>query len=209
MEPRGVNDIAGAKQALRRRFRDARAALAREARERIAAGLRDALAALPEIARCRSIHAFWPDADRGEIDLGPLLQAWHDAGVEIVLPRVASRHPPTLTHHVWDGGALARASFGLPEPAPTLPDADLTRIDAVLVPALAVDAAGTRLGYGGGFYDAFLADLSASPSPPLVVCAVPHVCLSRTPLPREPHDVSVHIVVTERGMHRVDGPSVS
>lgn len=208
MTPREVHDIAEAKQALRRRFRAARAALPAPELARIAAGLRDRVRGLPDLAHVGAVHAYWPALDRHEPDLRPLLHVWHRDGVQVVLPRVATRTPPTLTHHVWDGHEPPLSGFGLHEPAPSLPHADLRVLDAVLVPALAVDARGVRLGYGGGFYDAFLATLAALPSPPVVLCAVPIACVSPDPLPHEPHDRPVDLVVTEGGVLRVGGPSV-
>lgn len=208
MQQREVNDIAEAKQALRRRFRAARQAATPDEQARRSEALCAALLGLPELAEVRAVHAYWPALDRGEPDLRPLLRAWHRGGVEVLLPRVAVRTPPTLTHHVWDGRTPDASDFGLAEPASTLPLADLHRLDAVVVPALAVDGRGVRLGYGGGFYDAFLAALTARPVPPVLVCpVVADAFLPSSALPRDAHDVRVDLVVTEDGVYRVADPT--
>ena len=160
----------------------------------------------------RAVHAYWPAPERGEPDLAPALAALHAAGVAIALPRVAARRPPTLAHHVWDGCPLAPGAFGLLEPTADAPAADLAALDLVVVPALAVDRRGVRLGYGGGYYDAFLAALLGFPTDdaahpahrpahrPVLACVLPGNAVSPVALPSEPHDIAVDVVVTESGV---------
>ncbi|NJK72370.1 MAG: 5-formyltetrahydrofolate cyclo-ligase, partial [Synechococcaceae cyanobacterium SM2_3_60] len=69
--------------------------------------------------------------------------------------------------------------------------------DLVLVPAIAIDHHGTRLGFGGGYYDRYLATL---PESVLRIGIVPMACLSAQPLPRDPWDVPLHGYVTEAGL---------
>lgn len=78
--------------------------------------------------------------------------------------------------------------------------------DVVVAPALAVDASGTRLGQGGGSYDRVLPRLA--PGTPVVVLLHPGevVPADTAPLPREPHDVPVALVVTADGAHEVGPP---
>ncbi len=95
--------------------------------------------------------------------------------------------------HCWEYNR-----FGIPEPAAHLPQVTVTQIDLVLVPALACDRWGARLGYGGGFYDRFLSVYQGA-----TMAAVPSVCWSPTPLPRDPWDRDVNTVVTEEGVQVV------
>ncbi len=93
-----------------------------------------------------------------------------------------------------------RGAFGIREAPPEscVPcDASARKPWIVIVPALACDDSHVRLGYGGGFYDRFLARHGAHV---LSVCCVP-TCLRPTELPRGPFDVPVDVVVDERGVH--------
>ena len=86
---------------------------------------------------------------------------------------------------------------GVREPRADLPAIDPDRLDLVLVPGLAFDAAGGRLGRGGGFYDRFLP--GASRAVRIGVCWSGQIVDA---VPAEPHDVRVHMLVTEDGVVR-------
>ena len=105
-----------------------------------------------------------------------------------------------------DLGRLVPARFGIPEPdegCPTLADADLVSA-LILVPALALDVDGYRLGYGGGYYDRFLQGLSEAGIPVTTVGLAYGVCVTDT-LPREPHDIPVHFIIDERRIISIHG----
>jgi 5-formyltetrahydrofolate cyclo-ligase len=97
-------------------------------------------------------------------------------------------------------GRLVRASFGLREPpGPRLGPAAIASASLVIVPALAVDRRGVRLGRGGGSYDRALARV---PSGTLIVAALYEDELVDA-LPADPHDVRVGAVVTPSGLTRL------
>lgn len=100
---------------------------------------------------------------------------------------------------VTDGGSAAGPDPLRPT-GPRLGADALAACTLVLVPALAVDAAGTRLGQGGGSYDRALARLPAGPGRPLVLAVVHDEELVDGPLPREPHDVAVDGALTPSGL---------
>lgn len=102
----------------------------------------------------RTIAAFWPLA--GEIDLKPWIESRVAAGAGVLLPRMTGRSAPLAFHCAPAIDELVEGPFGVFEPPASAP---VQRPDVVLVPLLAVDRLGQRLGYGGGYYDRTLAQL--------------------------------------------------
>jgi 5-formyltetrahydrofolate cyclo-ligase len=138
------------------------------------------------------VSAFWPMA--GELDLRPLLEALHARGCVCGLPVVVGRNVP-LVFRSWEPGvALVTSRFGIAEPAPDRP---AVRPRHALVPLLAFDDDGYRLGYGGGFYDRTLALLRGDGAGPLVAIGVGLEAQRRPALPREPFDERLDWLVTE------------
>ena len=136
----------------------------------------------------QSVAGFWPIGQ--EIDIRPLLNALHAGGNPILLPVTPPRGQP-LTFCRWrPGDALQPERFGTFRPigVPGVPD-------VLLVPLLAWDGQGRRLGYGGGYYDRTLAAL---PSCRAIGCAY---AAQRVPeMPSGQHDVPLDAVATERGL---------
>lgn len=101
-----------------------------------------------ELATLSPVAGYWPVG--GEIDPRPLMAALAKAGRTVALPRMETRAGPAR-FLAWRGGeALTADAFGVPAPPPT--GADLSP-RLLLVPLLAFDRAGRRLGQGGGHYD--------------------------------------------------------
>ncbi|MFE7273935.1 5-formyltetrahydrofolate cyclo-ligase [Streptomyces sp. NPDC057623] len=162
---------------------------------------------LPELAHARVVAAYVSvGSEPGTL---ALLDALRARGVRVLLPAL-------LPDNDLDWGAyfgedsLARVQHGgkmaLFEPAGERlgPDA-VTDADAVLLPGLAVDARGMRLGRGGGSYDRVLARLErAGARPSLVVLLYDSEVVER--VPEEPHDRPVHAVVTPSGVRRFGEP---
>jgi 5-formyltetrahydrofolate cyclo-ligase len=93
-----------------------------------------------------------------EINIWPLLRRLHGAGVGLALPVVTGK-ARLLVFRAWaPGDAMDKGVWGIPEPKADKPEVEP---DILLVPLLAFDARGHRLGYGGGFYDRSLAALRA------------------------------------------------
>lgn len=183
-----------AKAALRARMRALRTGLDGAAAGRaIAARLIDA-GLLPDGA---AISLFWPLAD--EIDLRPLMHALDAAGHALALPVVQGGGRPLLFRRWSPGEALVpRGRWAIPEPAD---DAPVLRPDVVIVPLLAFDRAGNRLGYGAGHYDATLSALAATG--PVTSVGVAFAAQEVDALPADPWDVPLDAVVTERETIRI------
>ncbi len=151
------------KRALRRvmaRQRDAVAPAVREAMAGRAMGL---LLDLPEARSAETVAGFV--STRSEIETEGALAALRGRGVHVVLPRVSTGLiPPRLRFHRIDKKSdLVFGIFGLLEPRAEAPEVPAHAIDLFLVPGLAFDRRGTRIGYGGGYYDELAAYVRAHP----------------------------------------------
>ncbi len=136
------------------------------------------------------VSGFWPIGD--EIDIRPLLLALHDRGNRVALP-ITPRRGEGLTFAAWrPGDVLIAERFGTMRPVgePLVPD-------MLLIPLLAFDARGGRLGYGGGFYDRTLAAL---PDRFRLGCAFAAQQVDAVPI--GPYDIRLDAVATERGIIR-------
>ncbi len=138
------------------------------------------------------VGGFAPMGD--EIDVMPLLEALHRKGHRLALPVTTPRGNPLIFRAWQPGAALEPGRFGTSHPAnPT----ELTP-DFLLVPLLAFDACGHRLGYGGGYYDRSLAAL-----PGAFRLGVAYAGQQVEAVPTCATDVPLHAIATETGLVRV------
>jgi 5-formyltetrahydrofolate cyclo-ligase len=137
------------------------------------------------------VAAYWPIRD--ELDCRPVLTRLMDSGQPVCLPVVVGDEMP-LELRMWEQGApLYPSGFGTLAPPDDAPRAEP---DLVLMPLLGFDRAGTRLGYGGGYYDRTLASLAKRPR----LIGFAFAAQELDFIPREPHDVPLDAVVTEQGV---------
>jgi 5-formyltetrahydrofolate cyclo-ligase len=94
------------------------------------------------------VSGFWPIKE--EIDIRPLMIELHNTGCELALPVVQGKGQPLLFRAWRPGDPLEQGVFGTLQPSPKR---ETLEPDALIVPLLACDEDGWRLGYGGGFYD--------------------------------------------------------
>ena len=125
-----------------------------------------------------------------EADPALLLERLVELGCHIAFPRVAGKGLPLEFHRVPDGEVLAPGAFGIHEPMDIWPRATP---QLLLVPLLAFDAKGHRLGYGGGFYDRTIETFCVP------AIGVAYSGQEVASLPAEPHDMALDGILTELG----------
>lgn len=193
-------DVAAAKQELRARIRAARSVVNTTERDTRDAAITGYLADLLADAGSVAVFVGLP----GEPGGPGLPAAMAAAGHEVWLP-VVTRSKTPLTWRFYRGEeAMEAGRFGIREPMPYPDDAahaDLSSqalfntVEALVIPALAVDADGVRLGQGGGFYDR---SLTHRPKDGRLVSIVDHEEF-RVPVPRTDLDIAVPNVITPHG----------
>ena len=142
------------------------------------------------------VSGYWPMGD--EVDSRPLLEALAALGCRLVLPAMRGPDQP-LDFRCWSpGDPLVAAGFGTREPAADRPVFDP---QILLVPLLAFDAEGYRLGYGGGFYDRSLARLRSAGD--VLAVGLAYADQQVESLPRDANDQKLDWLVTERALIRL------
>lgn len=137
--------------------------------------------------RITRVGAFWPYGS--EVDLRPFFEAHQDW--TIFFPKITSTSPPRLA---WGTEPLVSGVWGLMEP-------EIARhftppVQLLLVPGLAFDEQGYRLGYGGGYFDALLDHLNGE----MLTLGVAFACQRVEVLPLDAHDLPVRGLLTERAV---------
>jgi 5-formyltetrahydrofolate cyclo-ligase len=188
-----VDSLKAEKQRLRKAAREQRVRLAATAPA--AAGEQAAAHFLAAFApgQGRVVSAYWPLS--GEFDSRPLLMRLHAAGCILALPVVVGRGQPLVFRRWRPGEALAEGPLGIPEPLPQAPE---VMPEIVVVPLLAWDDAGNRLGHGAGFYDRSLRVLRARARPLAIGYAFAGQRVER--VPHGPDDEPLGALTHEAGV---------
>ncbi|MEL7140917.1 MAG: 5-formyltetrahydrofolate cyclo-ligase [Cyanobacteria bacterium J06631_9] len=180
------------KASQRRALLKARQAMPQRIRQEKSASICQHLQNWPTFQRSKLTLAYC--SANGEPDLGALLQqpqrSWG-------LPRCEGKK---LIWHRWfptSQWPLAPGAFGITEPHPKSPVVEPYKVDLILVPCIACDVNGYRLGYGGGFYDRMLSDRSWKNKTTLGIVFE----YARVPkLPRDVWDIPLDGICTESGL---------
>jgi len=189
--------IAEDKAALRKEAHRRRAEAA-EASPDAGTAFRDRFIESIELLPFVTLSAYWPMG--AELDVRPAMEALNRNGHKVLLPVVQSPGKPLL-FRLWEPGQELRAAgFGTSEPPP---EADLAVPELLIVPLLAFDRDGYRLGYGGGFYDRTLSELKALA--PVTAVGAAFAAQEVAAVPHEATDVALDWIVTEREAIRIAG----
>jgi 5-formyltetrahydrofolate cyclo-ligase len=129
---------------------------------------------------------------KSEINPLPLLRKLADAGAALALPAVAGKGKPLTMQAYAFGEPLASGAWGIREPGPDAPEVDP---DILLVPLLAFDRRGHRIGYGAGYYDMTIAALRARK--PVVAVGIAFAAQEIAQVPTTPRDARLDLVLTE------------
>lgn len=190
-------DLKRLKRVLRREARARRDGMSPGERERMSEEVAANVLALPAVADATTVMAF--SSFGSEVDTGPIIERLERDGQRVVLPRVEGRDIVAVAYR--SGDRVRPTSFGAMEPAGAKKLAP-EEIDVVIVPGLAFDRSGHRVGYGRGFYDRFLSTLRPD-------ALTVGICFSAQLVDEVPHgrsDRPVDVVMTEHGLNGESGP---
>ncbi len=178
------------KQQLRQQCRAMRRELGEQTRLRFSWSMCQYLAAWEVFQSAETILTYLPM--KAEVDLRPLLEQF--PAKRWLLPRILPEENHRMDFHPYDPARLVIHKFGMAEPAADLPIVPAEVVELVLVPGLAYDRLGWRLGYGGGYYDRFLSRFSG------ISVGVAYQALLLESIPHSGYDVPVGWVVSETGL---------
>jgi 5-formyltetrahydrofolate cyclo-ligase len=161
----------------------------KDAAQRIA---RQALG-LPDLEGINPVGGYWPI--RTEVDPRPIMEALLERGQDVALSQILHPH---LSWRLWQpGDVLVKGGFGVREPGPDAPEVFPS---ALLVPLVAFDRRGGRIGYGKGHFDRAIAALEAQH--PVLTIGLAYAVQEIERVPVEPHDRMLDIVITEAELIR-------
>lgn len=144
------------------------------------------------VRRAATIHCFVSMKDKVEVETWESIRGFLNQNKTVVVPVIEKNLH--LRHSRIDSlDSLTTNSWGVSEPKKVW-EVDLETIDLILVPALAVDLKGNRLGYGKGFYDRFLAGMAI---PKIGLCFEEFVYQE---IPYEEHDIKLDGIISEKGV---------
>jgi len=181
------------KTAIRLAMRRRRRALQAGERDAAATAVVSALRGLAQYAAAALVLAY-VDSD-GELPTGALIASAAAAGKRVYLPRFVDGQLIFAEHRL--GNALRPGAFGIPEPTGDFLQRGRMADALALLPLLAWDEAGNRVGRGGGHYDAVF----SSPDRPRGMVGLAYAFQQHPRLPHDPWDLRLDCVVTERGVH--------
>ena len=177
------------KKALRRRVREQLSALSRSELVRSDDALFEKFLSLPQVEEAQTVFAFWGIPGK-EPDTARIVRELVRRGKTVGLPRMLPDHRMEVRRYDPDR-PLVSVSFGISEPGEDCPLIAREAINLVLVPAVCYDRRGYRLGFGGGYYDRWLAGFSG------VTVGLCREAVLQEAVPTEAHDARVDLLLTE------------
>jgi 5-formyltetrahydrofolate cyclo-ligase len=151
-----------------------------------------------------AVMVYAPMPSAGEVDISPAIEHLLSTGRTVCLPELDWSMRTMRPVHIHDWAAdlipdLINARLGLRAPREGLKPVPVSQLGLIIIPGLAFDHSGNRLGRGGGFYDRFLASLPSAPHQPTPIrlaVAFHHQLLPA--IPTDAHDHPIDALITER-----------
>jgi 5-formyltetrahydrofolate cyclo-ligase len=190
--------VVAEKAALRILMIERRRSLPERSRNEMSVAIADHVTRLPEIIKARHIHLYLSISALAEVCTSPIVDGLTLMDKQLSVPVI--RNGEILTAAFRKGDALRPAQFGMPEPE-VLSVVDESKLDVVLIPLLAFDERGYRIGYGKGFYDRFLQRLSLRGVTPCRI-GLSFLLQKVEAVPADSWDEPLDGVVHEHGMIR-------
>lgn len=128
-----------------------------------------------------------------EIDTGSYIDDFLKAGKCIIIPRIDTITNEMDAVQISNMNDLQSNKYGILEPKPSIKAFDKTLIDLVVMPGVAFDSTGSRIGYGGGYYDKFLQNIKGS----IHKVALAYKFQVIDKVPSEEHDINADSIITE------------
>ena len=186
------------KQRLRRVIRELERQLSPRYKEASSRAIAAHLLAMPEYQAAGTVFCFV--GSEGEIDTRPILEDALAAGKRLCVPLCTGPGIMEL-RQVTALDQLVPGAYGIPEPPAAAPEVDMDEVDFAVLPCVACNHLGQRLGRGGGYYDRFLSGYRGGT---VLLCREK---LIREEIPLEPHDYPIPWVLTETGLYEDGTPA--
>jgi 5-formyltetrahydrofolate cyclo-ligase len=156
------------------------------------------LIALDEFRNAGTIFYF--ASFRTEVDTLNMIERSLAEGRKVVLPKVDKEGHDLMLFEITSIDELTSGYMGIPEPSVLSEDrkAGLDDVEVVIIPGAGFDMSGNRIGYGAGYYDKLLSGLTRK----IVIIAPAYEEQVVDEIPSEPHDIKVHVIVTDRRVIR-------
>ncbi|NPA49330.1 MAG: 5-formyltetrahydrofolate cyclo-ligase [Thermodesulfobacteria bacterium] len=188
--------FSASKKTLRKIFLARRASLTPEARKELSRRITEHLRSYAPYRKAERLLLYAHFRD--EVETDALIEAALQEGKEVYLPRTYVREKRLRLFRLFNTGELLPGAYGIPEPPAQNPEIQAEELDLIVVPGVAFDLRGGRLGYGGGFYDRLFAK-----APRVKRIGLAYSCQVAEELPLEEHDVLLHALVTEKGLEEI------
>ncbi len=190
--------IADQKRALRKLMVERRDALMPSLRMQYSATITTQLLAMAAYQRAKTVMAYMSFGS--EFDTSRFVEQVLRDGKNLTLPRVDKINHALVIHQIDHVSDVAAGIFGIREPRADAPLIDLSEIDFMLIPGLAFDRTGMRMGYGAGFYDQLLVRIAAvknAQTPASTMVSAVFATQMVEAVPCTEHDQRIHFIITE------------
>jgi 5-formyltetrahydrofolate cyclo-ligase len=160
--------------------------------------IKNKLFTIPEFSSAKTVLFY--ASFRSEADTAGMIEGSLQAGKKVALPRVDKEKHFLMLYEIKDPGELSPGYMGIPEPL--VPDDRLItidEIDVIIIPGVAFDCSGNRLGYGAGYYDNLLS--KRKKKIPVIAPAYEEQLIYSIPV--EVHDVKVDVIVTDKRVVKI------